>query len=122
MSELLDAMTEVRNELALAQDEVLFETCRVIIDGEEVLGDDDEPLAIPCRLSGGHNNIDGAPYRIRFAWDSPAVIGASVVVDAIPGRSALTLQLVAPVDSSTGVWQEWQATAGPAFGRVDVGL
>lgn len=115
MNELLSAINEVRTELALASDEVLFETCRMIV-GE------DEYEDIPCRFSGGHNNEDGAPYRIKFAWDSPAVQGAAVVIDEIPGRSQLTLQLVAPVDKSTGVWQEWRATAGPAFGRASVGL
>lgn len=115
MNELLEAIDEVRNEFAAVANEVLFENCRMIV-GE------DEYEDIPCRLGGGHNNLDGAPYRIRFAWDSPAVVGAAVVVEEIPGRAQLTLQLVAPVDSSTGVWQEWQATAGPAFGRVDVGL
>lgn len=114
MGELLDAITEVRNELAAAQAEVLLETCRIIVNGAET--------SAPCRFSGGHNNEDGAPYKIKFAWDSPAVIGASVIIDAIPGRSALTLQLVAPIDSSTGVWQEWIARGGPAFGRVNVGL
>lgn len=117
MNELLSAIAEVRDELALASDEALFETCRIIIvQGEEEYED------IPCRLSGGHNNEDGAPYKIKFAWDSPAVRGGAVVIDEIPGRSQLTLQLVAPIDKSTGVWQEWQATAGPAFGRADVGL
>lgn len=114
MNELLSAIDEVRTELALTSDEVLFETCRIIV-GE------DEYEDTPCRFSGGHNNEDG-PYKIKFAWDSPAVRGAAVVIDEIPGRSQLTLQLVAPVDSSTGVWQEWRATAGPAFGRADVGL
>lgn len=115
MNELLSAIAEVRTELAEAGNEVLFETCRIKLDNQ-VYED------VPCRLSGGRNNIDGAPYRIKFPWDSPAVAGADVIIDAIPGRSQLTLQLVAPVDSSTGVWQEWQATAGPGFGRVNVGL
>lgn len=115
MNELLSAIAEVRDELALASAEVLFETCRLIV-GE------DEYEDIPCRFSGGHNNEDGAPYKIKFAWDSPAVWGAAVIIDEIPGRSQLTLQLVAPIDKSTGVWQEWQATAGPAFGRANVGL
>lgn len=115
MNELLSAINEVRTELALASDEVLFETCRIIV-GE------DEYEDTPCRFSGGHNNEDGAPYKIKFAWDSPAVRGAAVIIDEIPGRSQLTLQLVAPIDSSTGVWQQWLATAGPAFGRASVGL
>lgn len=115
MNELLSAVNEVRTELAAASSEVLFETCRLIVD-------EDEYEDVSCRLGGGRNNMDGAPYRIKFAWNSPAIIGATAIIDAIPGRSQLTLQLVAPVDSSTGVWQEWQATAGPGFGRVDVGL
>jgi hypothetical protein len=93
----------------------LPDTCRLIV-GE------DEYENTPCRLSGGSGDIDGAPYRIEFAWGSPAVIGATAIVDAIPGRPQLTMQLVGPVDSSTAIWQEWKATSGPAFGRVDVGL
>lgn len=115
MTELGLAIAEIRDELATAQDEIFFDTCRLIV-GE------DEYEDIPCRFSGGHNNEDGAPYKIKFAWGSPAVRGATVIIDAIPGRSRLTLQLVAPIDKSTGVWQEWQATAGPAFGRANVGL
>lgn len=115
MNELLEAIDEVRTELAAVADEVMFENCRIVV-GE------DEHEDIPCRLGGGRNNLDGAPYRIRFAWDSPAVVGAAVIVEEIPGRAQLTLQLVAPVDSSTGVWQEWRATAGPVFGRQDIGL
>lgn len=115
MTELGLAIAEVREELAAAREEIFFDTCRLIV-GE------DEYEDTPCTFSGGHNNEDGAPYKIKFAWDSPAVRGAVVVIDAIEGRSELTLQLVAPIDKSTGVWQEWRATAGPAFGRAVVGL
>lgn len=117
----------MRNEVGLAIDEirqavaaevapdVLPDTCRLIVDGDEYPG-------TPCRLKSASGNIDGAPYRFRLAWGSPAVIGATAVVDAITGRDQLTIQLIEPIDSSTGVWQDWQATAGPGFGRTDVGL
>lgn len=114
-SEVGLAFDEARVEVAAIAVEVLPDTCRLIV-GE------DEYEDTPCKLKGGSGNVDGAPYRIRFAWGSPAVRGAAVVIDEIEGRPQLTLQLVAPVDSSTGIWQEWQATAGPAFGRASVGL
>lgn len=109
------AFDEVRTELASEDAAILTDTCRLIV-GEEEYED------VPCEFAGGSGNIDGAPYRIKFAWDSPAVIGAAVVLDAIEGRPELTLQIVEPVDSSTALWQEWKATSGPAYGRVDVGL
>lgn len=109
------AYRKVRVKLAAKAAKILSDTCRLIVGG-------DEYEDVPCTFSGGHNNADGAPYKIKFAWDSPAVRGATAIIDAIPGRLQLTLQLVAPVDSSTGVWQEWRATAGPGFGRVNVGL
>lgn len=109
------AFDEVRTELATEAAAILTDTCRLIV-GEDQYED------VPCQFGGGSGNIDGAPYRIKFAWDSPAVIGAAAVVDGIPGRSEITLQLVEPVDSSTALWQEWRATSGPAYGRHDVGL
>lgn len=110
------AYDEVRAEIAagIAAD-VLADTCRLIV-GEK------EYKRVPCELSGGSGNVDGASYRIKFGWGSPAVVGAAAVIDAITGRTQLTLQLIEPADSSTGIWQEWRATSGPAFGRVDVGL
>jgi hypothetical protein len=114
-SEVGQAIDEARVAVAQIAVDVMPDTCRLIVDADTYYDQ-------PCRLKGGSGNLDAAPYRIRFAWDSPAVIGADVIIDAIAGRSQLTLQLVSPVDSSTGVWQEWQATAGPGSGRVDVGL
>jgi hypothetical protein len=104
-----------RNKLATKAAKILIDKCRLIV-GE------DEYQDTPCELSGNPGNMDGVPYRISLPWGSPAVIGAAVVVDAIPGRPQLTLQLVGPMDSSTALWQDWSATSGPAFGRVDVGL
>lgn len=115
-NEVGQAIDEVR--LAVATEvapDVLPDTCRLIINQDTYYDQ-------PCKLKGGSSNLGAAPYRIRFAWGSPAVIGATVVIDAIAGRSQLTLQLAGPVDSSTSLWQEWQATAGPGSGRVDVGL
>lgn len=115
MSTVANAYARVRVKLASKAERILPDTCRLIVGQVEYRN-------LPCRLSGNGGNVDGAPYRIQLAWGSQAVIGAAVVIEAITGRPELTLQLVAPVDSSTGVWQEWQATAGPAFGRVDLGL
>lgn len=109
------AYDKVRVRLATKAAKILTDTCRLIVTGTEYEN-------VPCQFNGGGGGVDGAPYRIRFGWDSPATVGAAVVVAAITGRPQLTLQLVAPVDSSTAIWQEWQATSGPAFGRVDVGL
>jgi hypothetical protein len=109
------AYDEVRVAMADVAPEILPDTCRLIV-GE------DEYEDTPCKLSGGAGDVDGASYQVRLAWDSPAVVGSTVIVDAITGRSQLTLQLVEPMDSSTGIWQQWRATSGPAFGRVDVGL
>lgn len=114
-SEVGQALDEARAAVAEIAVDVMPDTCRLMVGA-------DTHYDQPCRLKGNGGNADGAPYRIRFAWDSPAVVGATAIIDAITGRSQLTLQLVEPADSSTGVWQEWQATAGPAFGRVDVGL
>ena len=110
------AYSRVRTKLAAKAEKILPDTCRLIVGGEV------EREGLPCKFRGTPGNVDGAPYRIKFAWGSPAVVGAAAIVDAIEGRPQLTLQLVAPADSSTGLWQEWQATSGPAFGRVDVGL
>lgn len=107
-----EARAEVASEVAA---DALPDTCRVLVGGTEHKN-------IPCKLKGGSGNVDGAPYRIRFAWGSPAVVGAAVVVDAIEGRPELTLQIVAPTDSSTAIWQEWQATSAPIYGRANVGL
>lgn len=112
MGEVLD---ELRAEQAGLAPDALYDTCRLIVGGKEYED-------VPCQVSGGSGNVDGAPYRIRFAWGSPAEVGAAAIVDAITGRPQLTLQLVAPMDSSTALWQDWRATSGPAFGRVDVGL
>lgn len=109
------AYDKARSAVAARASDILPDTCRLIVGG-------DEYEDVPCRFSSASGDVDGAPYGITFAWDSPAVIGAAVVVDAIDGRPQLTLQLVGPVDSSTGIWQEWRCTSGPAFGRVDVGL
>lgn len=116
MSTIANAYGRARVKLAAKATRILTDTCRLIIEGEEPLDN------VPCQFSGGSGNMDGAPYRIKFAWDSPAVIGAAAVVDEIEGRPQLTLQLVQPVDSSTALWQEWKATSGPAYGRHDVGL
>jgi hypothetical protein len=94
---------------------VLPDTCRLIV-GE------DEYQDVPCEFNGGSGNVDGAPYRIKFKWDSPAVVGATAIVNPLTGRPQLTLQVVEPVESSMEVCQEWKATSGPAYGRVDVGL
>lgn len=118
MSEVGAAIAEVRLELAGEAGEILPDTCRLIVGD----GDDGEYENVPCKLKGTPGNIDGAPYRIRFAWGSPAVARAAVVVDEIPGRLQLTLQLVEPVDSSTGVWQEWRAVSAPLYGRANVGF
>lgn len=115
--EVGQAYNEARVAVAEVAADILPDTCRlIIIQGEE------EYENVPCKLKGGSSNVDGAPYQIRFAWGSPAVIGADAVFDAIEGRPQLTLQIVAPADSSTAIWQEWQAVSGPASGRVDVGL
>jgi len=113
--DLGQAYDEIRADLALEAADLLTDSCRLIV-GE------DEYQDTPCELSGNPGNMDGAPYRISLPWGSQAVIGAAVVIDAIPGRPQLTLQLVGPMDSSTALWQDWSATSGPAFGRVDVGL
>lgn len=110
-----EAYNEVRAGFANNADWILPDTCRLIVGETEHEG-------VPCRFDGGAGNVDGAAYQIRFAWGSPAVVGATAIIDAIEGRPQLTLQLVGPVDSSTKIWQEWRATSGPAFGRVDVGL
>ena len=115
MSAVGEAYAEARAAFAPEASDILPDTCRLIVDSEEYEGES-------CRFSGGSGNIDGAPYRIEFAWDSPAVVGATAIVEAIDGRPQLTLQLVAPVDSSTSIWQEWKATAGPLHGREDVGF
>lgn len=109
------AYARARTKLASKSGRILPDNCRLIV-GE------DEYEDTPCKFSGGSGNVDGAAYRIKFAWDSPAVVTATAIVDAITGRPQITLQLVEPVDSSTGLWQEWRATSGPSFGRVDVGL
>ena|ERR1051325_3800542 len=114
-SEVGQAYDEARLAVAEVAAEILADTCRLIVGEMEYRN-------TPCKLSGGSGNVDGAPYRIRFAWGSPAVVGAAAVVDEIPGRPQLTLQLVEPIDSSTGIWQEWRCTSGPAFGRAGVGL
>jgi|SRR6185503_4847391 len=114
-SEVGQAYDEVRTAVAEIATDILADNCRLIVGETQYRN-------VPCQFGGGSGNMDGAPYRIKFAWGSPAVIGATAIVDAIPGRSHLTLQLVEPIDSSTGIWQEWRATSGPAFGRVDVGL
>lgn len=105
----------IRAAFADVAADLLLDACRLIV-GE------DEYENVPCQISGGSGDVDGASYRVKFAWGSPAVVGATAIVEAIPGRPQLTLQLVEPVDSSTGLWQEWRATSGPSFGRVDVGL
>lgn len=114
MTAIAEGYAKARVKLAARADRILPDTCRLLVGAAE--------YDLPCKLKSGGGNVDGAPYRIRFAWGSPAVIGAAVVVDAIDGRPELTLQIKEPIDSSTGIWQEWRATSGPAFGRVDVGL
>lgn len=114
-SEVGQAYDEVRSEIAGVAADILTDTCRLIVEGKEYKN-------VPCQFGGGSGNVDGAAYRMKFAWGSPAVVGAAAVVDAITGRPQLTLQLVEPADSSTAIWQEWKATSGPAFGRTDVGL
>lgn len=114
-SEVGQAFDEARLAVAEIAADILTDTCRLIVGEQEYRN-------VPCQFSGGSGNLDAAPYRIKFAWGGPAVIGADVVIDAIPGRPQLTLQLVGPLDSSTWLWQKWQATAGPGSGRVNVGL
>lgn len=109
------AYDEVREELAGVAADVLPDTCRLIV------GEDEYPDT-PCKLRGGSSNSEGAPYRLRFAWGSPAVIGATAIIDAIEGRPQLTLEIDGPSDSSTAIWQEWEVKSGPGSGRVDVGL
>jgi hypothetical protein len=109
------AYSKVRGKVAEKAARILPDTCRLIV------GEDEYPDT-PCRFGGTSGNIDGAPYKIRFAWGSPAITGAAVVIDAVEGRPQITLQLVAPTDSSTAIWQEWRATSGPSFGRHDVGF
>lgn len=108
-------LARARTAVATKASDILPDTCRLIV-GET------EHEDVPCRFDGGAGNVDGAAYQIRFSWGSPAAVGATAIIDAIEGRPQLTLQLVEPVDSSTKIWQEWRATSGPAFGRVDVGL
>jgi hypothetical protein len=106
-----------RLKLAAKAAKILPDRCLlIIVPGETEYSD------VPCRIKSDGGNLDGAPYRIRFAWGSPAVIGATVVINAIAGRPRLTLQLEAPVDSSTSLWQEWRAKSGPAHGRQNVGF
>jgi hypothetical protein len=114
-SEVGQAFDEARVAVAAAATEILTDTCRLIVGN-------DEYEDTPCELSSGLGDVDGAAYQIKFAWGSPAVTGATAIVDGITGRPQLTLQLVAPIDSSTQIWQEWRATSGPGFGRVDVGF
>jgi hypothetical protein len=106
---------QVRAAHAAAGAHLLLDTCRLIVGEQQYPG-------VPCQFGGGSGDVDGASYQVKLAWGGPAVVGATTIVDAIPGRPQLTLQLVEPADSSTGLWQEWRATSGPAFGRVDVGL
>ena len=114
-SEVGQAYDKARIAVARGAAKILTDTCLLIV-GERRYAN------TPCKFSGGSGNIDGAPYRMKFAWGSPAVIGATAVVDAIPGRQQITLQLVGPIDSSTALWQEWQAVSSPYSGRVDVGF
>lgn len=109
------AYAKARIKIAAKANKILPDTCRLIVDESEYPN-------TPCKLRGGSSGEDGSPYRIRFAWGSPAVIGAAVIVDAIEGRPQLTMQLVGPLDSSTAIWQDWEAKSGPSSGRVDVGL
>lgn len=109
------AYERARSKLAGKASKILPDTCRLIADETEYQD-------VPCEIGGGSSNMEGAPYRIKFAWGTPAIIGATAVLDAISGRPQLTLQLVGPVDSSKQLWQEWQATSGPSSGRSDVGF
>jgi hypothetical protein len=109
------AFDEARVEVAALASDVLPDTCRLIV-GAKTYND------VPCKLKGGSGDIDGAPYRIRFAWGSPARVDAAVIVAAIEGRPELTLQIKEPIDSSTGLWQEWRATSAPNHGRANVGF
>lgn len=112
---MAQAYSKVREKVAAKAARILPDTCRLIVGETEYFDK-------PCKFGGNSGNIDGAPYKIRFAWGSPAIIGAAVVIDAVEGRPQITLQLVGPTDSSTAIWQEWGATSGPAFGRADVGF
>lgn len=114
-SEVGQAFDEARAAVAEVAADILPDKCRLIVGAEDYEN-------VPCKLKGGSGGVDGAPYRIRFAWASPAVIGAAAVIDAITGRPQLTLQLVEPSDSSTAIWQEWKATSAPVWGRADVGV
>src|SRR5690349_17379619 len=98
-SEVGQAYDEARIAVAEVAADILTDTCRLIVGERQYRN-------TPCQFGGGSGNMDGAPYRIKFAWGSPAVIGAAAVIDEIPGRPELTLQLVEPIDSSTGIWQE----------------
>lgn len=110
------AIDEIRLAVAIeVAPNVLPDTCRLIVGSTQYSN-------VPCRLKGGGGNIDGAPYVVRLAWGSPAGIDTAVVIEAIAGRAQLTLQLIRPRDSSTGVWQDWDATSGPGNGRADVGF
>ena len=115
MATVGQAYAKVRARLAVKAGKILPDTCRLIVGANEYPD-------TPCKLSGGSGDSDGAPYQIRFAWSSPAVVGAAAIIDAIEGREQLTLQLVGPLDSSTAIWQEWQATAGLVYGRADAGF
>src|SRR5690348_1877399 len=106
-SEVGQAYDEVRLAVAEVAAEILADKCRLIVGAQTYRN-------VPCQFKGGAGNVDGAAYQIKFAWDSPAVIGATAIVDGITGRPQLTLQLVEPLDSSTGLWQEWRCTSGPA--------
>jgi len=112
-SKVGQAYDKARVKIAKAAGKVLPDTCRLIVGTKE--------YDLPCEVSGGTGDVDGAAYRIKLPWGSPAVITSTVIVDAIGGRPQLTMQIVAPVDSSTALWQEWRTTA-PVFGRVDLGL
>src|SRR5215210_2685563 len=101
MGAVARAYSKVRVKLAGKAAKILTDTCRLIV-GEEEYED------TPCQFSGGAGNVDGAAYRIKFAWNSPAVVEATAIVDAITGRPQITLQLVEPIDSSTQLWQEWR--------------
>jgi len=109
------AYDRARVKIARKADRVLADKGRLIIDGVE---HDDTP----CEINGGSGDVNGATYRVKFAWDAPAAIGATLVVEAIEGRGELTLQLTEPIDSSTAIWQEWRAMSAPNYGRANVGL
>jgi hypothetical protein len=104
-----------RAKLAAKDHRLLADTCRLIVGEREYKN-------VPCEFGGGSGDVDGAAYQIRFAWGSPAIVGATAIIDAITGRPQITLQLIEPIDSSTGLWQEWKATSGPVYGRANVGL